>query len=207
MGSSLLITFFTISINADHMFIFSSRKQRRTRFDPDDFTEVAILMGLLLALLIIGLARLRPRLITTPDDPPSKPRPGAPNGGTPSGAPISPKSTPAAKGSEPAGMPGPEQLFRAELAEGLMRHDPALGYVYQHPPGQPDDLTRIKGVGQVLAGRLNEWGVYQFAQIAFWTPENIQEIGTRLSFSERIERDDWVGQARDLWKQDREKEG
>jgi predicted flap endonuclease-1-like 5' DNA nuclease len=185
------------------MFIFSSRKHRRTRFDPEDFTEVALLMGLLLALLIIGLARLRPRLTSTQGAARSAP----PTGEKPSGNPTSPEPTPAAKSPRPAGMPGPEHLFHAELAEGLVRHDPALGYIYPHPPGQPDDLTRIKGVGQVLAGRLNEWGVYQFAQIAFWTPENIQEIGTRLSFSERIERDDWVGQARELWEQDRENEG
>jgi hypothetical protein len=43
--------------------------------------------------------------------------------------------------------------------------------------------------------RLNELGIFHFSQIAAWTPAEIRWIGQQLAFPERIELDDWVGQA------------
>ena len=66
------------------------------------------------------------------------------------------------------------------------------------PDGQ-DDLTRIRGVGPRLAALLAEQGVYYFWQIASWTPADIAFMDERLErFSGRIERDDWVAQAKQL---------
>ena len=65
-------------------------------------------------------------------------------------------------------------------------------------PDQADDLKRIKGVGAVLENTLNELGVYQFAQIAGWNTENVAWVDDFLSFAGRIERDDWIAQARTL---------
>jgi len=64
-------------------------------------------------------------------------------------------------------------------------------------PGSGDDLTRIKGLGPKIAGLLGEFGVTTFAQIAAWTPEDIERIDARLGrFSGRIVRDQWVEQAK-----------
>ena len=38
--------------------------------------------------------------------------------------------------------------------------------------------------------------MFRFEQIASWTRERAQEISEELSFPGRIERDDWIGQAR-----------
>lgn len=60
-----------------------------------------------------------------------------------------------------------------------------------------DDLTRIRGIGPRLAALLAEQGVYYFWQIASWTAADIAFMDQRLErFSGRIERDDWVGQAK-----------
>ena len=59
-----------------------------------------------------------------------------------------------------------------------------------------DDLTRIKGIGKVIATQLNDLGVTSLAQIAALTPEDVKRIDEALSFKGRIERDDWVGQAK-----------
>lgn len=64
-------------------------------------------------------------------------------------------------------------------------------------PGSGDDLTRIKGLGPKISGLLGEFGVTTFAQIAAWTPEEVERIDARLGrFSGRIVRDQWVEQAK-----------
>ena len=62
--------------------------------------------------------------------------------------------------------------------------------------GGPDDLKKISGVGPKLEGKLHEIGVFHFDQIAAWGPEEIKYMDDRLSFKGRIERDDWIGQAK-----------
>jgi len=64
--------------------------------------------------------------------------------------------------------------------------------------GGADDLTRIKGIGPVNAGKLNGLGIWHFEQIAAWKDEEVAWVGSYLSFPGRIEREDWVGQARAL---------
>jgi NADH-quinone oxidoreductase subunit E len=64
--------------------------------------------------------------------------------------------------------------------------------------GQPDDLTRIKGIGPGNSQRLNGLGIYHFDQIAAWTRDEVTWVGTYLAFPGRIDREDWVGQAKAL---------
>lgn len=60
----------------------------------------------------------------------------------------------------------------------------------------PDDLKLIKGIGRQNEGRLHGLGIWHFEQIAGWTAENVEWVGGYLAFPGRIEREDWVGQAR-----------
>ncbi len=64
--------------------------------------------------------------------------------------------------------------------------------------GIADDLKRIKGVGPKNEQALNELGIYTFAQIAAWTPENIAWVEGSLSFPGRIQRENWISQAIEL---------
>lgn len=66
------------------------------------------------------------------------------------------------------------------------------------PEGDPDDLKRISGIGPGIEKTLHELGIFHFRQIAAFTTENITWIDQRLRFRGRIEREDWVGQARRL---------
>jgi predicted flap endonuclease-1-like 5' DNA nuclease len=74
----------------------------------------------------------------------------------------------------------------------------------RRPPGlatalrKPDDLKRIRGIGPRNAGRLHELGIWHFAQVAAWTDENVKWVGSYLASSGRIQRDNWVAQAREL---------
>ncbi|MBI1385303.1 MAG: 50S ribosomal protein L19 [Rhizobiales bacterium] len=69
---------------------------------------------------------------------------------------------------------------------------------FKKPKGQADDLTLIKGVGEELQARLNKLGVTQFQQIADFSDEDIAILDERLNFKGRVEREDWIGQARTL---------
>ncbi|AWN41464.1 NADH-quinone oxidoreductase subunit NuoE [Methylobacterium durans] len=64
--------------------------------------------------------------------------------------------------------------------------------------GQPDALTRIRGIGPGNERRLHALGIYHFDQIAAWTRDEIAWVGTYLAFPGRIDREDWVGQAKAL---------
>ncbi|HBJ84057.1 MAG TPA: hypothetical protein DDZ88_09355 [Verrucomicrobiales bacterium] len=77
-------------------------------------------------------------------------------------------------------------------------HDPKLGLIYKSPPEHCDDLTALKGIAKVLEERLHALGIYTYAQIAAWNEEHIHEFSSRLAFKDRIHREHWVEQARQL---------
>lgn len=70
--------------------------------------------------------------------------------------------------------------------------------VFTAPEGEPDDLKKISGVGPALEKKLHAAGVTQFAQIAAFSKEDIAKLDDTLNFKGRIERDDWLGQAKAL---------
>ena len=61
-----------------------------------------------------------------------------------------------------------------------------------------DDLKLLSGVGPALEKKLHEAGVTTFAQIASWGPAEIAEFDEKLSFKGRIERENWIEQAKEL---------
>lgn len=68
------------------------------------------------------------------------------------------------------------------------------------PDGEADDLKAITGVGPVLEKSLNEYGIYHYRQISGLKKAEIAEIDEALNLKGRMERDDWVKQAKELAK-------
>ena len=66
------------------------------------------------------------------------------------------------------------------------------------PQGEADDLKRIKGIGPKIEGILHSLGIWHFHQIAAWTPDNVAWVNDQLSFKGRIEREEWIPQAKKL---------
>ncbi len=62
-----------------------------------------------------------------------------------------------------------------------------------------DDLTLITGIGPFIEEKLNKIGIYTYKQISNLKKKDLETI-TRLIdyFPGRMERDDWVGQAKNL---------
>jgi predicted flap endonuclease-1-like 5' DNA nuclease len=82
--------------------------------------------------------------------------------------------------------PGPEAAQRAAAQSKVLR-SAAL-----------DDLKRIRGVGVLIEKKLNQMGVVAYEQIANWTAEDVDRVSQSLDFKGRIERENWVEQARIL---------
>jgi len=89
---------------------------------------------------------------------------------------------------EPTPEPAPEPAPEAVQARGL---DAAIG-------GKADDLKIISGIGPKLEQTLNGLGIFHFEQIAGWGAKDVSEVDDLLSFKGRIERDDWIAQAKKL---------
>lgn len=68
------------------------------------------------------------------------------------------------------------------------------------PQGAADDLKLISGVGPKLEKTLNGLGFWHFSQIAKWKKSDVAIVDDELSFKGRIERDDWIKQAKALAK-------
>ncbi|GAB4361828.1 MAG: hypothetical protein Kow0026_25140 [Oricola sp.] len=67
-------------------------------------------------------------------------------------------------------------------------------------PKNPDDLKLISGVGPKIEGILHSLGIYTFKQVASWKKAEREWVDNYLKFKGRIERDDWVRQAKALAK-------
>jgi NADH-quinone oxidoreductase subunit E len=65
-------------------------------------------------------------------------------------------------------------------------------------PATPDDLKLISGVGPKIEGILNGLGIYTYAQVAGWQQNEREWVDGYLNFKGRIDRDDWVRQAKAL---------
>ncbi len=64
--------------------------------------------------------------------------------------------------------------------------------------GEVNDLKRIRGIGVLIEKRLNALGISSYEQIANWSAGEIDRISQTLDFKGRIERENWVEQARIL---------
>ena len=61
-----------------------------------------------------------------------------------------------------------------------------------------DDLTKINGIGPVIAKKLAALGITTFQQIADFDENQIADVDEQLSFKGRIDREEWVDQAKKL---------
>ena len=68
-------------------------------------------------------------------------------------------------------------------------------------PANADDLQAIVGIGPFLEKKLHAIGIYTFRQIANFNADDIDQINDLIEFFPgRIVRDNWVGQAAELAK-------
>ena len=94
---------------------------------------------------------------------------------------------------QPAAMPSSEE----EVALPSPRMDDASASVTNSPPEDDgDDLTRMDGIDQTAAERLNRLGIRHFHQIAALSDTEIDRIEAELGDTGRVRRQGWIEQAR-----------
>ena len=104
----------------------------------------------------------------------------------------------------PVAVPTPRPLVRQAAPVAQKTAAPSAGprLLKSAAHGTKDDLKRIHGVGPKLERMLNDNGVYYFWQVSDWTRRDIEIVDARLEvFRGRIERDDWVSQAKRLMRE------
>jgi predicted flap endonuclease-1-like 5' DNA nuclease len=113
--------------------------------------------------------------------------------------------------AKPAPKPAPKPVAKAAVAAAAVPVA-AAALAPEEPPaekgrpkglkgprgGKPDDLKRIRGIGKQNEGRLHGLGTWHFDQIAAWSKEEVEWVGNFLAFPGRIEREEWVSQAKVL---------
>jgi NADH-quinone oxidoreductase subunit E len=108
---------------------------------------------------------------------------------------------PAAKTAKaPAAKPAKAEKPQPAPAQALVSLDDPNRPKGIKKPAKPDDLKMISGVGPKIEKILHELGIFTFAQVAAWKKAEREWVDGYLKFSGRIERDDWVKQAKALAK-------
>jgi hypothetical protein len=99
----------------------------------------------------------------------------------------------------PPPEPPPRPVRRLDPITLARRVDDEANLLTHAAFGTSDDLELIVGVGPMLTELLHEVGVFYFWQIAEWSSTDVEYVdGKLLHFKGRIQRDDWVGQSRQL---------
>ncbi|OQM77421.1 NADH-quinone oxidoreductase subunit NuoE [Manganibacter manganicus] len=111
--------------------------------------------------------------------------------------------TDAAETNEAVQSPSPVKASaKAEKAAGTAK--PSLDHKDRpkgiDKPTAVDDLKLISGIGPKNEAILHELGIYTFAQVASWKKAERGWVDAYLNFHGRIEREDWVKQAKALAK-------
>ncbi|MEJ6783608.1 ATP-binding cassette domain-containing protein [Aminobacter sp. Piv2-1] len=105
---------------------------------------------------------------------------------------------PAAKPAKAAAAPKPAKA-PAKPAPAKPAASKTIANTLPAPRGGvADRLIDIKGIGPVNEKKLNDHGIFHFDQIASWKKADIAAAEAYLAFDGRIDREDWVGQAKAL---------
>lgn len=122
----------------------------------------------------------------------AKAAPEKPEAATPkTEAPKAKSEAPKAKAPKPAAKSAPK-------SSGV------TAPLFTAPAGEPDDLKKISGVGPVIEKKLHALGITRYEQVTAFTADDIAKVDDALSFKGRIERDDWVAQAKKLAAENKE---
>jgi large subunit ribosomal protein L21 len=117
------------------------------------------------------------------------------------------KKAPAKKAAAKKAAPKAEEAPKAEAKTPAAKKDEAAKPAAKKAapkkeaaPAKADDLTKMKGLGKVFAGKLEAEGITTFAQIAKMKKADIEALEEKIGASGKFESNDWVAQAKELAK-------
>jgi NADH-quinone oxidoreductase subunit E len=109
---------------------------------------------------------------------------------------------------DPAPRPQPEKAVTPKPAKRKPAKRKVTGKPVQPKKltkargGKADNLQQISGIGPKLEKTLHSLGFFHFDQIADWNKDEVQWVDEHLRFKGRIDREEWIPQAKLLAKGD-----
>jgi predicted flap endonuclease-1-like 5' DNA nuclease len=104
---------------------------------------------------------------------------------------------------EPSHSPGAEAVKAAGIALATQETPaPVVGKpvrpqgIVAAREGRADNLQRINGIGAKNEKTLHGLGFFHFDQIAAWTADEVAWVDDHLKFNGRIQREEWIKQAK-----------
>jgi predicted flap endonuclease-1-like 5' DNA nuclease len=92
-----------------------------------------------------------------------------------------------------------ESVFRKIASRASELNFNRIGYATL---SDADDLKEIVGVGPFFERKLHTLGIFSFRQLANFTAQDVEQVSDIIEFfPDRIEREDWVGQAKQLYQE------
>ncbi|NNC95724.1 MAG: 50S ribosomal protein L27 [Chitinophagales bacterium] len=102
------------------------------------------------------------------------------------------------KAKEPKAAEPKEKSGELSEKDAKVKMDALLKNVGAVDAKDKNDLKKIKGVGPVFEKKLNSIGIYTFEQLSKLDENGIDALETLVNQAGRVERDDWIGQAKKL---------
>ncbi len=139
----------------------------------------------------------KPSAVRAPEpEPAPKPAPKPAAKKAPAKKAAAKAAAPAAKAEAPAKKTSAKKekfTTDAPKPKNLMSKKPAKAEI--------DDLKKVNGIGPVFEKLLHKNGIYTFAQLGAFTKKDVEWLSGQIdSFPDRIERKEWVKQAKALAK-------
>lgn len=106
------------------------------------------------------------------------------------------EEAPAPKEEAPKAEEAEEEWSEEQKAERLSA---LMGTIGEASADDKDDLKKVSGIGPVYEKRLNELGIYTWEQLSKLDAAGIETVENITGFTGRVERDDWIGQAKALF--------
>ncbi len=111
-----------------------------------------------------------------------------------------PETAPALKSPSDVKISNAAEKAASVEAKQVYKLDDKNRPVAMERPEVVDDLKLIAGVGPKIEATLHELGIFTYKQVAAWKKAEREWVDGYLSFHGRIEREDWVKQAKALAK-------
>ena len=112
---------------------------------------------------------------------------------------------PTERGLVAPGVEESTESIRAEAGEESARGIPMPTFSEAPTaeiPAVTDDLRAVRGIGPSMERKLHELGIVGYRQLAMLDGAELERVRAELTdFRGRIEREDWVGQARALYRE------
>lgn len=106
---------------------------------------------------------------------------------------------------QPANRPQPQSFLPGNTEAAVLNRIAAragelnFDRIGRATAAQADDLKDIDGIGPFLERKLHSLGIYTYRQIANFTKQDGEQVNDLIEFFPgRVERDNWVGQAKQL---------